>query len=123
MVQGRDNSKYRPLAYTTKCMYSSQDELPLNISFYEDGGDMELDRNGSKLILRYPLPSIVGTYRCVAFNLAGNKTGTIQVVLPTTFDLTSPAGQALKASIAVTATVVALLLLLVAYCFRRNQVN
>ena len=84
---------------------------------------MEMDRNGSKLILRYPLLSIVGTYRCVAFNLAGNKTGTIQVVLPTTFDLTSPAGQALKASIAVTATVVSLLLLLVAYCFRRNQVN
>ena len=103
-------------------MYSSQDDIPLNPSFDEDGGDMELEKNGSKLILRYPLASVVGTYSCLASNLAGNKTGTIQVIIPTTFDLTSPAGQALKASIAVTATVVILLLLVVAYCFRRNQV-
>ena len=106
-----------------KCEYSLQDDKPLNLSFYEDGGDIELDKNGSKLLLRYPLASVVGSYSCLASNLAGNKTGTIQVIIPTTFDLRSPAGQALKASITVTAVVVILLLLVVAYCFRRNQVS
>ena len=84
--------------------------------------DMETEKNGSKLILRYPIDSVIGTYSCLASNIAGNKTGTIQVNIPT-IDLTSPAGQALKASIVVTTMVVVLLLIVVAYCYRRSQVK
>ena len=82
---------------------------------------METDKNGSKLLLRYPIDSVIGTYSCLASNIAGNKTGSIQVNIPT-IDLTSPAGQALKASIVVTTMVVVLLLIVVAYCYRKSQV-